>query len=91
MDRRFGASVAIVLVPVLSLSCWLLGYAWLAYGRADDSARSVRALRMTLLAMEKVSAERGPTNGVLGEDLPVPAERSAALQRMRATSDEHVA
>ncbi|WP_205253187.1 hypothetical protein, partial [Escherichia coli] len=46
---------------------------------------------MTLLAMEKVSAERGPTNGVLGEDLPVPAERSAALQRMRATSDEHVA
>ena len=37
MDRRFGASVAIVLVPVLSLSCWLLGYAWLAYGRADDS------------------------------------------------------
>ncbi|GCB04009.1 GGDEF domain-containing protein [Ralstonia sp. SET104] len=91
MDRRFGISVAIVLVPVLSLSCWLLGYAWLAYGRADDAARSVRALRITLLAMEKVSAERGPTNGLLGEDLPVPAERHAALQRMRATSDEHVA
>ena len=91
MDRRFGASVAIVLVPVLSLSCWLLGYAWLAYGRADDAARSVQALRMALLAMEKVSAERGPTNGVLGEDLPVPAERSAALQRMRAVSDEHIA
>ncbi|MGT2434479.1 hypothetical protein ACU4HD_48180 [Cupriavidus basilensis] len=91
MDRRFGASVAIVLVPVLSLSCWLLGYAWLAYGRADNAARSVQALRMTLLAMEKVSAERGPTNGVLGEDLPVPAERIAALQHMRAASDKHIA
>ncbi|MRS98648.1 diguanylate cyclase [Ralstonia pickettii] len=90
MERRFSASVAIVLVPVLSLSCWLLGYAWLAYGRADDAARSVQALRMALLAMEKVSAERGPTNGVLGEDLPVPAERSAALQRMRAISNDHI-
>ena len=91
MDRRFGASVAIVLIPVLSLSCWLLGYAWLAYGRADDAARSFQALRAVLLTMEKVSAERGPTNGVLGEDLPLPAERTAALQRMRAASDERLA
>ena len=91
MDRRFGASVAIVLIPVLSLSCWLLGYAWFAYGRADDAARSFQALRAVLLTMEKVSAERGPTNGVLGEDLPLPAERTTALQRMRATSDEHFA
>ncbi|MCO5401724.1 GGDEF domain-containing protein [Ralstonia soli] len=91
MDRRFGASIAIVLVPVLSLSCWLLGYAWLAYGRADDAARSFQALRMALLAMEKVSAERGPTNGVLGEDLPLPAKRVATLNRFRTTSDEHVA
>ncbi|HJV96254.1 MAG TPA: GGDEF domain-containing protein [Albitalea sp.] len=91
MDRRFGVSVAIVLVPVLSLSCWLLGYAWLAYGRADDAARSFQALRAALLVMEKVSAERGPTNGVLGEDLPLPAERQAALHRARAASDEHIA
>ena len=91
MDKRFGASVAIVLVPVLSLSCWLLGYAWLAYGRADDAARSFQALRMALLVMEKVSAERGPTNGVLGEDLPLPAERLAALHRVRTASDEHLA
>ena len=87
MDKRFGISVAIVLVPVLSLSCWLLGYAWLAYGRADDAARSFQALRMALLVMEKVSAERGPTNGVLGEDLPLPADRVATLNRFRATSD----
>lgn len=91
MDRRFGVSVAIVLVPVLSLSCWLLGYAWFAYGRADDAARSFQTLRMALLVMEKVSAERGPTNGVLGEDLPLPAERQAALRSARAASDEHIA
>jgi diguanylate cyclase (GGDEF)-like protein len=91
MDRRFGAAVAIVLVPVLSLSCWLLGYAWLAYGRADAAAHSLQALRVVLLTMEKISAERGPTNGVLGEDLPIPAERQAALLRARATSDAHLA
>lgn len=91
MDRRFGTAVAIVLVPVLSLSCWLLGYAWLAYGRADAAAHSLEALRVVLLTMEKISAERGPTNGVLGEDLPIPAERQAALLRARATSDAHLA
>lgn len=91
MDRRFGASVAIVLVPVLSLSCWLLGYAWLAYGRADDAVRSFQALRMALLVMEKISAERGPTNGVLGEDLPLPDDRVATLKRFRAASDKHLA
>jgi diguanylate cyclase (GGDEF)-like protein len=91
MDKRFGAGIAIVLVPILLLSCWLLGYAWLAYGRADDAASSFHALQRSLLAMEKVSAERGPTNGVLGEDLPLPTERVAALRRARAASDEHIA
>ncbi|CAJ0795171.1 hypothetical protein LMG7141_03053 [Ralstonia condita] len=91
MDKRFGASVAIVLVPVLLLSCWLLGYAWHAYGRADEAAISFHALQRSLLVMEKVSAERGPTNGVLGEDLPLPAERVAALRRARAASDERIA
>lgn len=91
MDRRFGAAIAIVLIPVLSLSCWLLGYAWLAYGRADDAAHSLQALRVVLLTMEKISAERGPTNAVLGEDLPIPAERQAALAHARAASDAHLA
>ena len=59
MDRRFGFSVAIVLIPILLLSCWLLTYEWLAYVRADEASRSFQSLRAALLAMEKVSAERG--------------------------------
>lgn len=91
MDRRFGFSVAIVLIPILLLSCWLLTYEWLAYVRADEASRSFQSLRAALLAMEKVSAERGPANGVLGEDVPLPAARQTALQHAREESDRRIA
>lgn len=91
LDRRFGLSVAIALVPILLLSCWPLAYEWLAYQRADEALRSFRSLQATLLGMEKVSAERGPTNGVLGEDVPIPVARLAALQRAREASDRQLA
>jgi diguanylate cyclase (GGDEF)-like protein len=91
IDRRFGINVAVVFVPILVLSCWLFAHQWSAYARADEALESFQSFRLTLLAMEKVSAERGPTNGVLGEDLPIPAERVAALQRARHESDVQIA
>lgn len=91
INQRFGIQVAVVFVPVLVLSCWLLSHAWSAYLRADEARDSFQSFRLALIAMEKVSAERGPTNGVLGEDLPIPAERAAALQRARHESDVQVA
>ncbi len=90
MDRRFGVGVAMTLIPILLLSCWLLAYEWLGYVRADDATRSFRSLRAALLTMEKVSAERGPTNAALGEDIPIPPARQAALQRFREESDRRI-
>lgn len=90
IDRRFGIQMAVVFVPVLALSCWLLAYEWSTYAAADEALHSFQSYRLALLAMEKVSAERGPSNGVLGEDLPIPAERMAALQKARRASDIQV-
>ncbi|WP_245982584.1 GGDEF domain-containing protein [Trinickia fusca] len=91
VSRRFGVSVALALVPILSLSYWLLVHEWFAYRAANTSAIRFHAVQATLLSMEKVSAERGPTNGVLGEDLPIPPARLAALARARADSDNLLA
>lgn len=91
IDRRFGIQMAVVFVPVLALSCWLFAHQWPTYAAADEALRSFQSYRLALLAMEKVSAERGPSNGVLGEDLPIPAERLAALQKARRASDVQIA
>jgi hypothetical protein len=88
---RFGLRVAVLLAPILLLSGWLLAHEWLEYSAARDAVRGFRSFEATLLAMEKVSAERGPTNGVLGQDLPMPPARAAALRNARATSDAQLA
>ncbi|PMS11478.1 sensor domain-containing diguanylate cyclase [Trinickia caryophylli] len=91
MGRRFAIGVAIALVPMLVLSYVLLAYEWTALARVNESMRHFRAFRATLSAMEKISAERGPMNGVLGEDQPVPATRTILLRRARIDSDDQLA
>lgn len=51
-------------------------------------AAAVEVLSAKLSAFSRISAERGPTNGVLGSDLPIPAEREAALGSAREASDK---
>jgi PAS domain S-box-containing protein len=43
---------------------------------------------LALDASSKVSAERGPTNGALGSDLPLSPERVSALATSRSATDE---
>ncbi|MFT0175266.1 GGDEF domain-containing protein, partial [Paraburkholderia mimosarum] len=71
--------------------CWLLVHQWLVYLAANHAMRGFDAFRAALLAMEQVSAERGPMNGVLGEDLPIPAARTALLEVARGRSDARLA
>ncbi|MBK5169368.1 diguanylate cyclase [Burkholderia sp. R-70211] len=91
MDKRFGIAIFIALIPVLTLSGWLLVYEALVYVRANEGLESFRSFRSALLAMEAVSAERGPTNGALGDELPIPAAHAVALQKARHTSDTRIA
>jgi diguanylate cyclase (GGDEF)-like protein len=90
MGRRFNIGVACALVPVLLLSYLLLKHEWMAFQGADEAVRRFGSFDATLIAMEKISAERGPMNGVLGEDLPIPAARTILLKRARIESDDRL-
>jgi diguanylate cyclase (GGDEF)-like protein len=91
IDRRFGIGVAAACIPVMVLCAWLVIHEWRAYAAADDALDAFQGYRAGLLAMEKVSAERGPLNSVLGEDLPMPEARMASLRRARDESDIRIA
>ncbi|VVE04685.1 Diguanylate cyclase DosC [Pandoraea iniqua] len=82
-------NLAIVFV-VIVLCAGLLTLAWRSYQRASDAAQGFDALRATLLAMEKASAERGPANAVLGADLPLPQEAVTALRTAREATNSQL-
>ncbi|AKM33114.3 hypothetical protein AB870_22330 [Pandoraea faecigallinarum] len=65
----------------------LLVLAWGTYRQATDAELALEALRATLLAMEKASAERGPANAVLGADLPLPDASVTALRNAREATN----
>ncbi|VVE87066.1 GGDEF domain-containing protein [Pandoraea bronchicola] len=77
------AVVSVVVILCSSLLIW----AWESYQRANDASVALDALRATLLAMEKASAERGPANAVLGADLPLPNESVIALRNAREATN----
>jgi len=87
IDRRFGIIAAALCIPLFLLSGWLFSSQWRAYSAADQGLRAFQTYRSVLFVAEKVSFERGPTNSVLGEDLPLTAARMAALQKARDNSD----
>ncbi|WP_244221015.1 GGDEF domain-containing protein [Paraburkholderia aromaticivorans] len=90
IDRRFSISVAVALLPVLILCGRLVVHEWHAYVVADGALYAFQSYRAGLQAIERVSAERGPTNSALGEDLPTPEARRAALRRARDESDARI-
>ncbi|MFJ1251168.1 diguanylate cyclase [Cupriavidus sp. CuC1] len=91
VDRRFGIVASTLGLLFVALTSGLLVHQWGTYARADHALSHFQVFRATLLAMEKVSAERGPTNSALGEDVPIPAQRAAALRAARAESDARIA
>ncbi|WP_298207664.1 diguanylate cyclase [Acidovorax sp.] len=55
---------------------------------ASESLRLLDQLRLGLLAAEMVSRERGPTNGALGDALPMRQSQAQALKEARARTDQ---
>jgi diguanylate cyclase (GGDEF)-like protein len=87
----FRLMVAVVLVSVLLGEVRLIQMAWQQWERAEAGQQAVTRLRLGLLAAEMVSRERGPSNGVMGDEQPggSPALRQA-LQVARARTDQAV-
>ncbi|VWB88212.1 GGDEF domain-containing protein [Burkholderia lata] len=80
-----------ILVAVAVPLGYALAHEWSTSRAAHEALLAFRGFRAALLVMEKVSVERGPTNGALGEDLPMPPARAQALARARAESDRRIA
>ncbi|MFJ9533159.1 GGDEF domain-containing protein [Herbaspirillum sp. NPDC101396] len=88
LNRLFWlVSVALMLLfSVLAARIVLIE--WDAYRRGARSVEAVRVVQLTLLAMEKVSIERGPSNALMGGDSnALPALRKR-LDAARRDSDE---
>ncbi len=64
---------------------------WRNQDLAAVGRESVSELRRALAAAEMVSRERGPTNGVLGDDTPPQPQRRERLAEARARSDAALA
>jgi diguanylate cyclase (GGDEF)-like protein len=89
--RRINLSAASVLLPVIVLAAGLVVHQWQAYTAAQAATQGFQRFRASLLAMEKVSAERGPTNGALGADANAAIAARERLMSARAESDLRIA
>lgn len=79
---------ALVLCATVVLVGRMATTEWQAVSNASESQRLLEPLRAGLVAMEMVSRERGPTNGALGDALPMAQTRSDALRQARARTDQ---
>ncbi|MDF3834927.1 ATP-binding protein [Cupriavidus basilensis] len=87
IDRRFRLVAAFILATTVGLACYLLRLEWQTYAEARQSAPVLDLFRDVLVAAEKASAERGPSNAVLGSDVPIPAGRRESLDSARTDTD----
>ena len=55
--------------------------------RASRGLQAIDHLRLALKVAEMASRERGPTNGMLGDDLPAPPAHAQALAQARERTD----
>lgn len=81
-------AVSLVLVFLL-VEARLVQLEWRQLQRAEEGQQAVARLRLALVAMEMVSRERGPANGVLGDEMPSGSPRlREALAAARLRTDQ---
>lgn len=88
ISQRLRIIVTILCCLLIALATLLLGYQWRGYHAARQAEDTYQSFRNTLIVMEDASAERGPTNGALGEDLPIPQARLDGLEKARQATDQ---
>jgi diguanylate cyclase (GGDEF)-like protein len=91
ISKRLTATTAVFFLLALGLAVGLLVHQWRAYASAETAAESFERFRAGLVAMEKVSAERGPTNSALGAGPDTAEAMRRPLILARAESDRRIA
>lgn len=87
LNRLFRLISVALLALFLAFAVALVWTEWSTYRSGANSVPALRKLRLALLAMEKISAERGPANTVMGAGAPLAPELQARLTDARARSD----
>ena len=89
---RLGRVFLLALLTIVALTAVLAGKVlhdeWRAYGQSHNGADAARIFASGLRAAEKLSVERGPTNGLFAADAAATAEWNARLRLARAATDE---
>ncbi|WP_299532133.1 diguanylate cyclase [uncultured Herbaspirillum sp.] len=87
LNRLFRLISIALLTLFLAFALALVWMEWNTYRSGANSVPALRKLRLALLAMEKISAERGPANAAMGAGVPLAAPLQARLANARTQSD----
>ncbi len=87
IQRLFLCLAIVVTGLLLTGASRLVLWNWETFHRGRFGVEATRSLDLVLKAQERVSAERGPTNGALGAEAPLDEARRTALANARAASD----
>ena len=89
---RLARVFLLALLTIVALTAVLAGKVlldeWHAYGQSRNGANAARVFASGLRAAEKLSVERGPTNGLFAADAATIGEWTTRLARARAATDE---
>ncbi|MTV39515.1 GGDEF domain-containing protein [Duganella radicis] len=87
LSRLLTLSTAMLAVLVLGMLGHITRDAWIRYEHTNTGLQALRLTQRAMVAAEKLSFERGPTNAVLGDRLPADPQRQLLLQQARAATD----
>lgn len=88
LHRLFWLVSLLLALTVLGLSARIVAIEWTRAQSASRGLESIERLRRVLVAAEMASRERGPSNGVMGDDLPGETATLARLVQARARTDD---
>jgi len=87
IQRTFRLITLAMVATTVSFASYMWVEHWRAYVTARRSEAVLQAFRAMLISAERASAERGPSNAVLGTPPFPSADMTAALSRARELSD----
>lgn len=88
LNRLFWLISILLMLLFLTLIGRIVSSEWSAYQRSTKSILAIKNFQLALLAVEKLAAERGPTNTLLRQESGDAQETFARLEQARAKTDQ---
>jgi diguanylate cyclase (GGDEF)-like protein len=87
LRRLFLVLSCALSVTVIAMTASVVGSAWQDLREANAGLAAMQQLQASLVVAEMASRERGPANGVLGDELPGDPAKRQRLQSFRQKTD----